>query len=158
MLKAFIIPWAEGEWGRKEESRRALFPVPKTEMQTSRESEAATGTCSQLVARNLLRALLLVPRPNFRMAENLVRVSMRGAADTSTTRPFPGPLTGCHAKTTLRKQEEKSLLPTLALRCLSSTLYWQTLKIEPAIKKEMFKERQLQDHKIGQRGLGLERQ
>lgn len=141
MHKAFITPWAEGEWTRKEgRIWRALFPLPKTEIQTSNKGKAATGTCSQLIARNLLMALLMVPRLTFRMTENLVRVSMRWAADTSTTRPFLGPSTGCHVKTTLKKQEEKSLLPPLALRCLSSTLYWQTLKIEAAIKKETLRD------------------
>lgn len=51
--------------------------MPKTEIQTSSKGKAATGTCSQLIARNLLMALLMVPRLTFGVTENLVRVSMR---------------------------------------------------------------------------------
>lgn len=63
MHETFIILWAEEEGRRKEESKRALLPLPMTEIQTSREGEAATGTCSMLMARNLQRELQLVPRP-----------------------------------------------------------------------------------------------
>lgn len=84
-----------------------------------------------------------------RIAEKLIGVSVRRAADVNAIRPPSGPSIGAHAKNgTLAK----ALSLTLAMQCLSSTLYWQSLRLA-SYQGVVFKETA---HRTGQRRVDLD--